>query len=93
MSFRFHSEIDTMAAMLKGWSLYGWTAAVSMLLPACGLEYAVRLRADEDLHCPDEQIEVENDDGPTDYVARGCGSEQQYTCGEDRGSVYCWKRD
>lgn len=82
-----------MGAMIKGWSRCGWMTLLLTLVPACGLEYAVRLRADEDLNCPDEQIEVEHDDGPTDYVARGCGSEQQYTCAEERGGVYCWKRD
>jgi hypothetical protein len=68
--------------------------SVSLLvvfLTSCAPDYAVRLHAQGDLNCPDEQIQVTG--GPIDYLASGCGQSQQYRCATNDGNRYCWKQE
>jgi hypothetical protein len=65
-------------------------SSLLVMVSACSPDYAVRLRAEGDLSCPDDKIQVEG--GPIDYVARGCGRAQDYRCATNNNSRYCWKR-
>jgi len=67
-----------------------WFPCLAVFTLACGPDYAVRLRAQGDLSCPDEKIQVTG--GPIDYVAQGCGQSQGYRCATNNGSRYCWKQ-
>lgn len=47
-----------------------------------------RIRAGNDLHCPEEQVALENIGGLS-YRATGCGGEATYTCVRNGDAISC----